>query len=198
MRLCCVCLIFSLTPQIPRYIITLHELLAHTPPDHVEKKSLENAREKLEDLSRQMHDEVSETENIRKNLAIERMIVEGCDLLLDVNQVFVRQGTLLQVMPDRQRSRLAIMKAEREVVRQCFLFSNHLIITTRTHGGRLHLLDGVGKISLAEVRLAEDPGEDVAGEEEASSYSSSDLSLSSHSDISAQSGGHLKQQDYHG
>ena len=44
-----------------------------------------------------MHDEVSETENIRKNLAIERMIVEGCDILLDVNQVFVRQGTLLQV-----------------------------------------------------------------------------------------------------
>ena len=39
-----------------------------------------------------MHDEVSETENIRKNLAIERMIVEGCDILLDVNQVFVRQG----------------------------------------------------------------------------------------------------------
>ncbi|KAA0193679.1 Ras-specific guanine nucleotide-releasing factor 1 [Fasciolopsis buskii] len=39
-----------------------------------------------------MHDEVSETENIRKNLAIERMIVDGCELLLDVNQVFVRQG----------------------------------------------------------------------------------------------------------
>ena len=39
-----------------------------------------------------MHDEVSETENIRKNLAIERMIIEGCDILLDVNQTFVRQG----------------------------------------------------------------------------------------------------------
>ena len=39
-----------------------------------------------------MHDEVSETENIRKNLAIERMIVEGCDILLDVTQTFVRQG----------------------------------------------------------------------------------------------------------
>ena len=39
-----------------------------------------------------MQDEVSETENIRKNLAIERMIVEGCDILLDVNQTFVRQG----------------------------------------------------------------------------------------------------------
>ena len=178
----------------------MHELLAHTPPDHVEKKSLENAREKLEDLSRQMHDEVSETENIRKNLAIERMIVEGCDILLDVNQVFVRQGTLIQVLPDRQRSRLAILKQGREVVRQCFLFSKHMIITTRTQGGRLHLLDGVGKISLAEVRLAEDPGEDGGTEEEGSgsNFSSSDLSLSSHSDISGQSGGHLRQQDYHG
>ena len=36
---------------------------------------------------------MSETENIRKNLSIERMIVEGCDILLDVNQTFVRQGS---------------------------------------------------------------------------------------------------------
>lgn len=78
--------------QISRYIITLHDLLAHTPHDHVERKSLHNAREQLEDLSRQMNDEVSETENLRKILEIERMIVEGCDVLLDVNQVFVRQG----------------------------------------------------------------------------------------------------------
>lgn len=68
--------------------------MAHTPYDHVERKSLLNARQQLEDLSRQMHDEVSETENLRKNLAVERMIVEGCDILLDVNQVFVRQGKL--------------------------------------------------------------------------------------------------------
>lgn len=33
-----------------------------------------------------MHDEVSETENIRQNLTIERMIIGGCDILLDVNQ----------------------------------------------------------------------------------------------------------------
>lgn len=39
-----------------------------------------------------MNKQVSETENLRKNLAVERMIVEGCDILLDVNQVFVRQG----------------------------------------------------------------------------------------------------------
>ena len=126
--------------QIPRYIITLHELLAHTPPDHVEKNSLEQARVQLEDLSRQMHDEVSETENIRKNLAIERMIVEGCDILLDVNQVFVRQGTLLQVLAEKPRTgargRLSVVKQEREAIRQCFLFSNHLLVTTRTHAGR--------------------------------------------------------------
>uniref|UniRef100_A0A803T8H6 Ras protein specific guanine nucleotide releasing factor 2 n=1 Tax=Anolis carolinensis TaxID=28377 RepID=A0A803T8H6_ANOCA len=81
--------------QIPRYIITLHELLAHTPHEHVERKSLEFAKSKLEELSRVMHDEVSETENIRKNLAIERMIVEGCDILLDTSQTFIRQGKVI-------------------------------------------------------------------------------------------------------
>ena len=48
--------------------------------------------------------QVSETENIRKNLAIERMIVEGCDILLDVNQMFVRQGTLVQILPAHHKS----------------------------------------------------------------------------------------------
>lgn len=37
---------------------TLTDLLAHTPHDHVERKSLMNAQHQLEDLSRQMHDEV--------------------------------------------------------------------------------------------------------------------------------------------
>uniref|UniRef100_A0A8C5SVY7 Ras protein specific guanine nucleotide releasing factor 1 n=1 Tax=Laticauda laticaudata TaxID=8630 RepID=A0A8C5SVY7_LATLA len=80
--------------QIPRYILTLHELLAHTPHEHVERNSLDYAKSKLEELSRIMHDEVSETENIRKNLAIERMIMEGCEILLDTSQTFVRQGKL--------------------------------------------------------------------------------------------------------
>ncbi|CAK7294756.1 Ras-specific guanine nucleotide-releasing factor 1 [Vulpes lagopus] len=82
--------------QIPRYILTLHELLAHTPHEHVERNSLDYAKSKLEELSRIMHDEVSETENIRKNLAIERMIIEGCEILLDTSQTFVRQGSLIQ------------------------------------------------------------------------------------------------------
>ncbi|XP_019751368.1 ras-specific guanine nucleotide-releasing factor 1-like [Hippocampus comes] len=81
--------------QIPRYILTLHELLAHTPHEHVERNSLDYAKSKLEELSRVMHDEVSETENIRKNLAIERMIVEGCEVLLDTSQTFVRQGRVV-------------------------------------------------------------------------------------------------------
>lgn len=44
-----------------------------------------------------MHDEVSETENIRKNLAIERMIVDGCEVLLDTSQTFVRQGMFISL-----------------------------------------------------------------------------------------------------
>lgn len=38
--------------QVPRYIVTLHELLAHTPHNHVERVSLEQAKSKLEELSR--------------------------------------------------------------------------------------------------------------------------------------------------
>ena len=43
---------------------------------------------------------------------------------------------------------------------RCFLFSNHLLVTTRTHAGRLHLVEGVGRISLAEVSLIEDPSDE--------------------------------------
>uniref|UniRef100_A0A674PBD0 Ras protein specific guanine nucleotide releasing factor 2 n=1 Tax=Takifugu rubripes TaxID=31033 RepID=A0A674PBD0_TAKRU len=130
--------------QIPRYIITLHELLAHTPHEHVERKSLEFAKSKLEELSRLMHDEVSDTENIRKNLAIERMIVEGCDILLDTSQTFVRQGSLIQ-LPSVERGklskvRLGSLSLKKEGERQCFLFTKHFLVCTRSSGGKLHLL----------------------------------------------------------
>ena len=86
--------------------------------------------------------QVSETENIRKCLAIERMIVEGCDILMDVTQVFVRQGSLLHIVKEKPRSnrgRLTLSGrssasggvGERGEVRQCFLFSNTLMIATR-------------------------------------------------------------------
>ncbi|XP_064164228.1 ras-specific guanine nucleotide-releasing factor 2-like isoform X2 [Anguilla rostrata] len=146
--------------QIPRYIITLHELLAHTPHEHVERKSLEFAKSKLEELSRVMHDEVSDTENIRKNLAIERMIVEGCDILLDTSQTFVRQGCLIQ-LPSVERGklskvRLGSLSLKKEGERQCFLFTKHFLICTRSSGGKLHLLKQGGALSLIECTLIEE------------------------------------------
>uniref|UniRef100_A0AAY4BY48 Ras-specific guanine nucleotide-releasing factor 2 n=1 Tax=Denticeps clupeoides TaxID=299321 RepID=A0AAY4BY48_9TELE len=154
--------------QIPRYIITLHELLAHTPHEHVERKSLEFAKSKLEELSRVMHDEVSDTENIRKNLAIERMIVEGCDILLDTSQTFVRQGSLIQ-LPSVERGklskvRLGSLSMKKEGERQCFLFTKHFLICTRSSGGKLHLLKQGGVLSLIECTLIEEPD---ANDEEA-------------------------------
>ncbi|XP_046871388.1 ras-specific guanine nucleotide-releasing factor 2 [Hypomesus transpacificus] len=153
--------------QIPRYIITLHELLAHTPHEHVERKSLEFAKSKLEELSRVMHDEVSDTENIRKNLAIERMIVEGCDILLDTSQTFVRQGSLIQ-LPSVERGklskvRLGSLSLKKEGDRQCFLFTKHFLICTRSSGGKLHLLKQGGVLSLIDCTLIEEP--DAADEE---------------------------------
>ncbi|XP_075885717.1 ras-specific guanine nucleotide-releasing factor 2-like isoform X6 [Nelusetta ayraudi] len=147
--------------QIPRYIITLHELLAHTPHEHVERKSLEFAKSKLEELSKMMHDEVSDTENIRKNLAIERMIVEGCDILLDTSQTFVRQGSLIQLPSSSERGvlskvRLGSLTLRKEGERQCFLFTKHFLICTRTSGGKLHLLKQGGTLSLIECTLIEE------------------------------------------
>uniref|UniRef100_A0A8D0CVI8 Ras protein specific guanine nucleotide releasing factor 1 n=1 Tax=Sander lucioperca TaxID=283035 RepID=A0A8D0CVI8_SANLU len=155
--------------QIPRYILTLHELLAHTPHEHVERNSLDYAKSKLEELSRIMHDEVSETENIRKNLAIERMIIEGCEILLDTSQTFVRQGSLIQVPMSEKgkitRGRLGSLSLKKEGERQCFLFSKHLIICTRGSGGKLHLTKN-GVVSLIDCTLMEDPeGTDDDGQD---------------------------------
>ena len=59
-----------------------------------------------------MHDEVSETENIRKNLAIERMIIEGCDILLDTSQVFVRQGRIASALESSQQNLCVFFRSE--------------------------------------------------------------------------------------
>ena len=75
--------------------------------------------------------------------------------------------SVCQVLGEKPRSggrgRLSVVRGERpdrEAIRQCFLFSNHLLVTTRTHAGRLHLVEGVGRISLAEVSLIEDPSDE--------------------------------------
>uniref|UniRef100_A0A8C5C1K1 Ras protein specific guanine nucleotide releasing factor 1 n=1 Tax=Gadus morhua TaxID=8049 RepID=A0A8C5C1K1_GADMO len=113
-------------------------------------------------LTKIMHDEVSETENIRKNLAIERMIIEGCEILLDTSQTFVRQGSLIQVPMSEKgkitRGRLGSLSLKKEGERQVFLFSKHLIICTRGSGGKLHLSKvGNGVVSLIDCTLLEDP-----------------------------------------
>uniref|UniRef100_A0A8C4ZIL5 Ras protein specific guanine nucleotide releasing factor 1 n=1 Tax=Gadus morhua TaxID=8049 RepID=A0A8C4ZIL5_GADMO len=111
-------------------------------------------------LTKIMHDEVSETENIRKNLAIERMIIEGCEILLDTSQTFVRQGSLIQVPMSEKgkitRGRLGSLSLKKEGERQVFLFSKHLIICTRGSGGKLHLSKN-GVVSLIDCTLLEDP-----------------------------------------
>ncbi|KAI2660225.1 Ras-specific guanine nucleotide-releasing factor 2 [Labeo rohita] len=166
--------------QIPRYIITLHELLAHTPHEHVELQFTFQLTTILDYehlkihlmypfnemihqfvfIFRMMHDEVSDTENIRKNLAIERMIVEGCDILLDTSQTFVRQGSLIQ-LPSVEKGklskvRLGSLSLRKEAERQCFLFTKHFLICTRTSGGKLHLLKQGGTLSLIECALIEE------------------------------------------
>ncbi|CAF3695070.1 unnamed protein product [Rotaria socialis] len=147
--------------RIPYYIITLVNCLSHTPHVHVEREKLEQAKDKLEELSKIMHDEVSETEHIRANLAIERSIAEGCDVLLDVNQVLCRQGGLVLWTGDKVKQGLNQKLSAREIRRneivvQCYLFSNHLIITTRASNGKLHLVKICGVIALAEVTLVDD------------------------------------------
>ena len=37
---------------------------------------------------------------------------------------------------------------------------DNLTTLSRTHAGRLHLVEGVGRISLAEVSLIEDPSDE--------------------------------------
>ena len=61
--------------------------------------------------------------------------------------VCVNTGTLIQVMMDKSRSgfgRLGSFSSSfkdgrKETVRMAFLFTNHLLLTTRASNGRLHL-----------------------------------------------------------
>ncbi|XP_057303074.1 ras-specific guanine nucleotide-releasing factor 2-like isoform X2 [Hydractinia symbiolongicarpus] len=142
--------------RIPTYIATLQKLLSLTPFDHVERKSLEQSQSVLEELSTVMHDEVSETENIRKNLAIERLFTDGCEFLLDSNEVFIRQGVLLQLsVGDAHKLTRKKSADRRECIQQCFLFSRFLLITSRISGGKLQTIPK-GKINLANTTLIED------------------------------------------
>lgn len=53
---------------------------------------------------------------------------------------------------------------DKEAIRQCFLFSNHLLLTTRQSDddGRLNLVPHIGKIPLSDAVLVEDPNDQAA------------------------------------
>lgn len=91
------------------------------------------------------------------------------------------------------RSRLPSFKSEKEALRQCFLFSNHLIIATRTSGGRLHLVPEVGKIPLADALLIEDPSDHGSNNDE---DESSVCSTSSQSSDNSTTYGALQNRDF--
>uniref|UniRef100_A0A8C1AYG9 Ras protein-specific guanine nucleotide-releasing factor 2a n=1 Tax=Cyprinus carpio carpio TaxID=630221 RepID=A0A8C1AYG9_CYPCA len=142
-----------LTYPMFQALITLSHVMVHCRPTHISAKHLQISL-------LMMHDEVSDTENIRKNLAIERMIVEGCDILLDTSQTFVRQGSLIQ-LPSVEKGklskvRLGSLSLRKEAERLCFLFTKHFLICTRTSGGKLHLLKQGGRLSLIECTLIEE------------------------------------------
>lgn len=84
--------------QIPRYIITLHEILAHTPHEHVERRSLENARVQLEHLSRQMHDEVIFLFYVNNFFSFPKFVINTCHILTDAIRS-ARRRTFANVWP---------------------------------------------------------------------------------------------------
>ncbi|XP_057596253.1 ras-specific guanine nucleotide-releasing factor 2 isoform X5 [Hippopotamus amphibius kiboko] len=70
-------------------------------------------------------------------------------------------GSLIQV-PSVERGklskvRLGSLSLKKEGERQCFLFTKHFLICTRSSGGKLHLLKTGGVLSLTECTLVEEP-----------------------------------------
>uniref|UniRef100_A0AAY4C0D9 Ras protein-specific guanine nucleotide-releasing factor 2a n=1 Tax=Denticeps clupeoides TaxID=299321 RepID=A0AAY4C0D9_9TELE len=155
--------------QIPRYIITLHELLAHTPHEHVERKSLEFAKSKLEELSRPHKQKGKDELEIDVNLGIAQMSwLRAVFLSHPSVSCFLPPGSLIQ-LPSVERGklskvRLGSLSMKKEGERQCFLFTKHFLICTRSSGGKLHLLKQGGVLSLIECTLIEEPD---ANDEEA-------------------------------
>lgn len=84
-------------------------------------------------------------------------------------------GTLIQILekPRGARSRLSATfggkgSGDKEAIRQCFLFSNHLLLTTRQSDddGRLNLVPQIGKIPLSDAVLVEDPNDQSTADDD--------------------------------
>lgn len=93
--------------------------------------------------------------------------VSSCLILSYLIHVVLAAGPLLQVLNEKtksSRNRLgsfsSSFKEKKEIVRQVFLFTNHILLTTRTSSGRLHLakvrefyLVKVREVYIAKVRV---------------------------------------------
>lgn len=81
---------------------------------------------------------------------------------------FVFKGALVQLQEKSRGSRRKFTATfsgknvnDKKTMRQCFLFSNHLILATRQSDddGRLNLVPQIGKIPLCDAILIEDPSD---------------------------------------
>ena len=133
---------------------SVRQLLAYTPPEHVEYTSLQSVVKELEQLHKLVCEGVSSTSNIRQTLEIERRIIGGCPALLDKEQVLVREGLnnkfenclvflllgalkLVSMSTSRSEEPMSLTtNRSNSNARACILFSKHLLIITRHVGFR--------------------------------------------------------------
>uniref|UniRef100_A0A3Q2E719 Ras protein-specific guanine nucleotide-releasing factor 2a n=1 Tax=Cyprinodon variegatus TaxID=28743 RepID=A0A3Q2E719_CYPVA len=85
-------------------------------------------------------------------------IVKNIIMLVGVDKLF---RSLIQLPSSSERGmlskvRLGSLSLRKEGERQCFLFTKHFLICTRTSGGKLHLLKQGGTLSLIECTLIEE------------------------------------------
>lgn len=71
---------------------SVQQLLAHTPPEHVEYDALNAVVKVLEKMNQIISEKASMADNIRQTLEFERKIIGGCPALLDEEQVLMREG----------------------------------------------------------------------------------------------------------
>ncbi|XP_065059663.1 ras-specific guanine nucleotide-releasing factor 1-like [Rhopilema esculentum] len=136
---------------MPLYSRILGQVIDSTPDNDSTRVGLQELHDKVESLQGTLNQQMSECESIKHTLEIERTIDGGCDVLLDTDQKFIREGILRHFVTSKIG--LGIL---REKTRHCFLFSRHLIITSRTADGNFRLAKICGKIPLKYTTLIEE------------------------------------------
>jgi len=140
---------------LPLYSRILGKLIETTPDNDITRERLQDLLDKVESLHVNLNVQLSECESIKHTLEIERSIDSGCDVLLDTDQKFIREGILRHYVTSKIGNGIL-----REKTRHCFLFSRHLIITSRTANGNFRLAKICGRIPLKYTTLIEEVDDD--------------------------------------